>query len=129
VFGGVTVARYFVICNLISFIISFLLKSRLFVYLKFHSVKCVLYGFNLKMLKYIKSRHVGEEEESENESKLSEPSTSKAEKDVTGKKSRLYDDIYLPMGFAWTGDENCPLPLCTVCGKETYQIRLWSRKS
>jgi hypothetical protein len=45
------------------------------------------YGFNLKMLKYIKRSHVDEEEDSENESKLSDPSISKAEKEVTGKKN------------------------------------------
>jgi hypothetical protein len=44
------------------------------------------YGFNLKMLKYIKRRCVVQEEDSENESKLLAPSTSKAEKEVTDKK-------------------------------------------
>jgi hypothetical protein len=64
------------------------------------------------MLKYIKSRRVDEEEDSENESKLSESSTSKAEKEVTN-KNRLYDESSLSMGFIWTGDENCPLPVCS----------------
>jgi hypothetical protein len=48
------------------------------------------------MLKYIKRRCVDEEEDSENESKLSEPSMSKAEKEVSVKKIRLYDS-YLAM--------------------------------
>jgi hypothetical protein len=25
------------------------------------------------------------------------------------------------MAFTWTGDENCPLPLCTVCGGKTIK--------
>jgi hypothetical protein len=40
-------------------------------------------------LKYIKTKHVDEGQDSENESKLSESSTSKAEKEVTGKDIRL----------------------------------------
>jgi hypothetical protein len=67
------------------------------------------------MLKYIKRMRVDEEEGSENESKLSEPNTSKAEKEVTDNKIRLYSDIY----FTWAGDENCPLPLCVFCGEKT----------
>jgi hypothetical protein len=70
------------------------------------------------MLKYIKGRHVDEEKDSENESKLPEPSASKAEKEVTDKKIHLYNDIYLAMGVTWTVDENCLLPLCIVCGKK-----------
>jgi hypothetical protein len=38
------------------------------------------------MFKYIKRRRDDEEDDSENESKLSQPSTSKAEKEVTDKK-------------------------------------------
>jgi hypothetical protein len=37
---------------------------------------------------------------------------------VNDKKNRLYNDIYLAMDFSWTEDENCPLPLCIVCGKK-----------
>jgi hypothetical protein len=70
------------------------------------------------MLKCIKRGRADEEEDSENESKLSEPSVSKAEKKVTHKKIYFYDS-YLARGFTWTGDENCPLPLCTVCGRKT----------
>jgi hypothetical protein len=53
---------------------------------------------------------------------------SKAEKEVKDKKNRLYSDGYLAVDFTWTGDENCPLSLCTVCGKN-YQILLRSRQS
>jgi hypothetical protein len=37
---------------------------------------------------------------------------------VTDKNIRLYDDSYLAMGFTWTGDKNCLLPLCIVCAKK-----------
>jgi hypothetical protein len=43
-------------------------------------VKEFSYGFNFKMLKYIKRRRVDDEKDSKSESKLSEPSRSKAEK-------------------------------------------------
>jgi hypothetical protein len=33
------------------------------------------------------------------------------------KKARLYNKSYLSMGFTWTGDSSCPIPLCLVCGK------------
>jgi hypothetical protein len=72
------------------------------------------------MLKYIKRRRV-DEVNSENESELSEPGTNKVEKEVTDKKFRLYNDSYLAMGFPWTGDENCPLALCIVCGEKTVR--------
>jgi hypothetical protein len=71
------------------------------------------------MLKYVKRRRVDEEEGSENESKLSQPSASKAEKKATDKKNLAFTTSYLAMGFTWTGEENCPFPLCTVCGKTT----------
>lgn len=69
------------------------------------------------MLKYLKRKHVSEEEDSENGSQLSQPSTSKG-REVSDKKIRLYNDSYLAIGFTWTGEENCPLPLCIVCGKK-----------
>jgi hypothetical protein len=39
------------------------------------------------MLKYVKRRRVDREEDSENDSKLPDPSTSKAEKEVTNKEN------------------------------------------
>ncbi len=33
------------------------------------------------------------------------------------KKNRLYSDSYLATGFTWI-EEDCPLPLCIVCGKK-----------
>ncbi len=33
------------------------------------------------------------------------------------KKNHLYSDNYLAIGFTWTW-EDCPLPLCIVCGKK-----------
>lgn len=32
--------------------------------------------------------------------------------------NRLYDDEYLKFGFTWTGNTDCPTPLCIVCGKK-----------
>jgi hypothetical protein len=40
-------------------------------------VEVLSYGFNFKISKYIIRRRVDEEKDSENDSKLSEPSTSK----------------------------------------------------
>jgi hypothetical protein len=62
--------------------------------------------FTLKMFKYIKIRPC-DVEDGENESELSEPSMSRAEKEVSDKKNRLYNDTYLAIGFTRTGDENC----------------------
>jgi hypothetical protein len=73
------------------------------------------------MLKYIKRRHVDEEADSENQSKLSEPNASKA---VADKKIRLYNDSYLAMGFTRARDENCPLPSCIVCRKRLSNMAM-----
>jgi hypothetical protein len=76
------------------------------------------------MMKYIKRGQVDEEEDSKNESKLSESSVSKAEKEVTDKKIHLYNNSYLTMGFIQTGDKNCPLPLSTVSGKKLSHMAM-----
>ncbi len=69
------------------------------------------------MLKYLKRKHGSGEEDSDDESQIPQPSTSKGKvSDV--KKNRLYNDSYLAIGFTWTGEEKCPLPLCIVCGKK-----------
>ena len=69
------------------------------------------------MLKYLKRKHGSGEEVSDDESQIPQPSTSKGKvSDV--KKNRLYNDSYLAIGFTWTGEEMCPLPLCIVCGKK-----------
>ncbi len=34
------------------------------------------------------------------------------------KKNCLYNESYLVIGFTWTGEKDCPLPLCIVCGKK-----------
>jgi hypothetical protein len=121
-----TVARYFAICNLISFIISFLLKSWLFLYLKSQSVKVFSCGFDFKMLKYIKRRRVDEEEDSENETKLSEPSTSKAEKEVTDKFAHI---TTVPWPWVLRGPEAKTARLhCTLFAGKNCQIGLWSRQ-
>lgn len=62
------------------------------------------------MLKYLKRpRDCAEDNESES------PSTSK---EVTNVKVRRYDDSYMALGFTWTGENTCQLPLCIVCGKK-----------
>ena len=69
------------------------------------------------MLKYLKRKHGSGEEDSDDESQIPQPSTSKGKvSDV--KKNRLYNDSYLAIGFTWTGEEKCPLPLGIVCGKK-----------
>jgi hypothetical protein len=75
-------------------------------------VKVFSYGFNLKMLKYIKRRRVDEEKDSENESKKSEPSTSKAETKWLIKKF-AFTTIVLGDG-SYT---HWRRKLCIVCGK------------
>jgi hypothetical protein len=59
-------------------------------------MKVPSYGFNFKMLKYVKRKSVDEGEDGGNESKLSEPSTSKAGKGID-KKSPLRQ--FLGQGF------------------------------
>ncbi len=69
------------------------------------------------MFKYLKRNHVSGEEVNDEESQISQPSMSKGKVgDV--KKNCLYSDSYLAIGFIWTGEEDCSLPLCIVCGKK-----------
>ncbi len=68
------------------------------------------------MFKHLKRKHVSGEEVSDEESQIPQPSMSKGKVgDV--KKNCLYSDSYLAIGFTWTGEEDCPLLLCFVCGK------------
>ncbi len=68
------------------------------------------------MFKYLKRKHVSGEEVSDEESQIPQSSTSKG-KTSDVKKNRLYSESYLTIGFTWTR-EDCPLPLCIVCGKK-----------
>ncbi len=36
---------------------------------------------------------------------------------------------YLAIGFTWTGKEDCPLPLCNVCGKNLANTAMAPVKS
>ncbi|XP_064110315.1 zinc finger BED domain-containing protein 5-like [Macrobrachium nipponense] len=67
------------------------------------------------MLKDMKRKHPTNEEDQESEND-SQPSKSKEE--ASDKKIRHYDESYLAVGFTWTGDENCPLPLYIICGRK-----------
>ena len=42
----------------------------------------------------------------------------RTEAKVDKRKVRFYNENYLAMGFTWTGDPSCPIPLCLVCGKQ-----------
>ncbi len=44
------------------------------------------------------------------------------------KKKRLYSESYLAIGFTWTGEEDCPLPLCIVCGKKLANTAMATAK-
>ncbi|XP_014785584.1 zinc finger BED domain-containing protein 5-like [Octopus bimaculoides] len=33
-------------------------------------------------------------------------------------KVRQYCENYIALGFTWTGNPDCPSPLCTVCGEK-----------
>ncbi len=70
------------------------------------------------MFKYLKRKHVSGCEVSDEESQIPQPSISKGKVSDVKKKNHLYSDIYLVIGFTWTGEEDCPLPLCIVCGKK-----------
>jgi hypothetical protein len=63
------------------------------------------------MLKYIKRRHIDEEEDSVNESKLSELRTSKAEKEVTDKNFPLKRQL---LGYGFYLDWRRRLPASIV---------------
>jgi hypothetical protein len=40
------------------------------------------------------------------------------------KKVRLHKESYLSMGFTWTGDTSCPIPLCLICSKRLTNARM-----
>ncbi len=72
------------------------------------------------MFKYLKRNHVSGEEVNDEESQIPQPNTCKGKvSDV--KKNRLYSDSYLAIRFTWTGEEDCPLPLCIVSEKKARQ--------
>jgi hypothetical protein len=76
------------------------------------------------MLKYIKRRRVSEEEDSENESKLLEPSMSKAEKEVTDKKVFAF---ITTVTWPWVlhGQETKISHFhCAVCGKKLSNMAM-----
>jgi hypothetical protein len=80
------------------------------------------------MLEYIRRRHVDEEKDSENESKLSGPRTSKAEKEVTDKKFAFTTTVTWP--WVLHGLETKVAHFhCALSAGKNYQIRQWSRQS
>jgi hypothetical protein len=44
------------------------------------------------------------------------------------KKVCLYNENYLSMGFTWTGDSSCPIPLCLVWGERLTNAAMASAK-
>ncbi|XP_066955123.1 uncharacterized protein [Macrobrachium rosenbergii] len=64
---------------------------------------CFFYHF------FVKHPIDEEDQKSENDS---QPSTSREE--ASDNKIRHYNESYLAVGFTWTGDKNCPLPLCII---------------
>lgn len=81
------------------------------------------------MWKYVKRTRLAEEQEekstnveievSKDSDTMSKPSSSNEGREIVDtKKNRFYNESYLAMGFTWTGDENCPIPLCIICGKK-----------
>ncbi len=71
--------------------------------------------------------HISGKEVSDEESQILQTSTSKGKvSDV--KKNRLYSDSYLAIGFTWTGEEDCPLPLFMFVGKSS-PTQLWPQPS
>jgi hypothetical protein len=75
------------------------------------------------MLKNTKRRRVYDEEDSENESKLSEPSTSKAEKEVTHKKFAFTATVAWPRALHGVDTKIARFHCALLAGKN-YQIRL-----
>ncbi len=80
------------------------------------------------MMKYLKRRRASEEEDSGDEQHLAGKSTSKVAKVGETKKIRSYNDTYLAFGFTWTGEQNCQLPLCIVCGKTLVNAAMFPAK-
>jgi hypothetical protein len=38
--------------------------------------------------------------------------------------THLYDENNLSVGFTWTGDSSCPIPLCPICGRRLTNATL-----
>jgi hypothetical protein len=79
-------------------------------------------------LKYVERRRVDGEEDSENESKLSEPITSTAEKERTDRKFAFTTTV------TWTWvlhglEAKIARFYCALFAGRNYQIRLWTRQS
>jgi hypothetical protein len=74
-------------------------------------------------LKYIKRRRVGKEENTADESKLSDPSTSEAEKEVTGKEIQVYTEL-LGHGFYLDKRRKFPASIAHSLREEKCKIRL-----
>jgi hypothetical protein len=77
-------------------------------------------------MKYINGRLDGEDD-SGNESKLSEPNTTKAEKEVTDKKIAFTTTVTWPWILHGLETKTARFHCALFVGRN-YQIRLWSRQ-
>ena len=47
---------------------------------------------------------------------------------MTGQTNRQYSDEYISFGFTWTGEKDCPIPKCVVCGVELSNSAMFPAK-
>ena len=74
------------------------------------------------MDRFIKKRKLDDAELTEQSptvsSESTEPTVQKVYSIDSRRKIRRYSNNYVAMGFTWTGDPDCPSPLCIVCGEQ-----------
>ena len=74
------------------------------------------------MDRFIKKRKLDDAELTEQSptvsSESTEPTVQKVDSVDSRRKIRRYSNNYVAMGFTWTGDPDCPSPLCIVCREQ-----------
>lgn len=66
------------------------------------------------MWKYLKTK----KPETSDDELVSHSNKPKTDNHKASEKIRHYNENYLSIGFTWSGDPECPLPLCVICRKQ-----------